>query len=593
MAKYKGAEIIVEFLIKEGVPYALGLCGHGIIGFMDALYTYRDKIKTITPRHEAVAGFMADAYFRIKHKPLVTFTSCGPGSAQIVTAVACAMMDSSAFLAITGNVPTSQFNRGPFQETYRHYQAEFPAVLRPYVKRSFQPTRVDMLPLAVRQAFDVMMTGRWGPVNLDVPLNVFVEEGELGDQINWRRGASNRSQGHPDIVNQALDLLLKAKRPLILAGHGVVLSEASGELRELAHMLNVPVINTPLAKGAIDMRDPLAMGDTGRNGTYAANELARTCDVLLVLGSRLDDRVSSGWIKGYTFNIPPTKLIQVDIDPQEMGRNYPVEIGILGDVKAVLQQMITMIKQRGVAPRPDDDPWLVSGRKYKEEWEAFNEPATRSEIAPCHPARIVSDLQATLPEDAILLTDVGSHTNWVNMFFKGYRPQQVLQSYGWAAMTFSVAGVLGAKLAAPDRPCVAVCGDGGFSMAPHVVSTAVEYNLPVVWIVWNNYGWCSIRDMQIANFKKEIGTSFKKHEEGELFNPDFAALARAMGGGGIRVERPADFRPALVEALESGKPYVLDVVIDREVKPPSTGTWDLPPLPHPEPSYGKRHLIEE
>ena len=590
MTKLNGAEIICEQLVKEGVPYAIGLCGHGIIGFMAALHTYRDKIKTITPRHEAVAGFMADAYFRVKHKPIATFTSCGPGSAQLISGLASAMMDSSSFLAITGNVATSQFNRGPFQESYRHYQAEFPAALRPFVKRSFQPTRVDMLPLAVRQAFDVMLTGRPGPVNLDVPLNVFVEEGELGDQYKWKRGVSNRSQGHPDIVKQALAMLVNAKQPLILAGNGAVLSEASTELKDFAHALNIPVINTPLAKGVIDMRDSLAMGDTGRNGTHAANELARRCDVLLVMGSGLDDRVASGWIPGYTFNIPPTKLIHVDIDPAEMGRNYPTELGILGDVKAVLEQMLAMIKERGIKPRSGDDPWLTMGRKCRTEWDAFNAPATKSDQAPCHPARVICDLQAALPEDGILLTDVGSHTNWVNMFFQGHHPQQVLQSYGWAAMTFSVAGVLGAKLAAPERPCVAVCGDGGFSMAPHVVSTAVEYDLPVVWIVWNNYGWCSIRDMQIGNFKNEIGTSFKEHASDELFNPDFAAMARAMGGGGIRVEKPADFKPALVEALAAGKPYVLDVMIDRTIKPPATGSWELPPMQPPEPNYGSRYL---
>jgi acetolactate synthase-1/2/3 large subunit len=590
MTKLNGAEIICEQLVKEGVPYAIGLCGHGIIGFMAALHNYRDRIKTITPRHEVVAGFMADAYFRIKHQPLVTFTSCGPGSAQLLSGLASAMMDSSSFLAITGNVPTSQFNRGPFQESYRHYQAEFPASIRPFVKRSFQPTRVDMLPLAVRQAFDVMLTGRSGPVNLDVPLNVFVEEGELGDQHKWKRGVSNRSQGHLEIVKQSVSLLVNAKQPLILAGNGSVLSEASAELKDFAHALNIPVINTPLAKGVIDMHDNLALGDTGRNGTYAANELARRCDVLLVMGSGLDDRVTSSWIPGYTFNIPPTKVIQVDIDPAEVGRNYPTELGIIGDVKAVLEQMLAIIKERGIMPRSDDDPWLTMGRKYRAEWEAFNEPVTKSDQAPCHPARIIHDLQTALPKDGILLTDVGSHTNWVNMFFQSHRPQQVLQSYSYAAMTFSVAGVLGAKLAAPERPCVAVCGDGGFSMAPHVVSTAVEYNLPVVWIVWNNYGWCSIRDMQIGNFKNEIGTSFKLQASDELFNPDFAAMARAMGGGGIRVEKPADFKPALVEALAAGKPYVLDVMIDRMIKPPATGSWDLPPLPPPEPNFGSRYV---
>src|SRR5918996_2429205 len=225
---YKGAEIIVEYLIKEKVPYLFGLWGHGNVGFLDAAAAASGRLKTISTHHEQSAGYMADAYYKIAHQPVATFTSCGPGSCNLVIALANGMMDSSAYLAITGNVPTTQFNRMPFQETGRYYQGDFPSVIRPYVKRSFQPTRADMLPLAVTQAWDLMTSGRPGPVNLDVPLNVFQEETSMPvpdpDPVVYQR-----SPGDPEGLKKTLEMLVKAQRPAILCGQGVLMSEATAE----------------------------------------------------------------------------------------------------------------------------------------------------------------------------------------------------------------------------------------------------------------------------------------------------------------------------------------------------------------------------
>jgi len=230
MPRMKGGDLISDFLIQEGVPYIFGICGHGNVGLLDSLYERQDKIKLISPRHEQTAGHMADAYFRIAHKPVATLTSCGPGSCNLVMATACAAADSSAFYAITANVPTSQFNRGPFQESHRNQAAEFPVVLRPYVKRTFQPTRVDMLPLALRQSYNMMLTGRPAPVNLDVPFNLFQEEDDVellsSDQANGfaRPGAA------PEDVRRVVDLILAAQRPAFFVSHGVTLAEAGPEL---------------------------------------------------------------------------------------------------------------------------------------------------------------------------------------------------------------------------------------------------------------------------------------------------------------------------------------------------------------------------
>lgn len=587
-----GGEIIVEYLIREKVPYVFGICGHGNIGLLDALYDRADAIKTISTRHEQTAGHMADAYFRVAHSPVVTMTSCGPGSCNIPIALACAFMDSSAFLAITANIPTSQFNRAPFQETYRHFQADFPSVIKPYVKRSWQPTRVDMLPTALSQAFSTMLSGRPGPVNVDVPFNVFKEtdEVDLPEPKEWRSGISSRSGGDPEMVSKVVELLGRAERPLIFVGHGVALSEAGEELTRLAQRMHIPVVFSPNGFGTLDMTDPLALGFIGRNGVYQANQAARTCDVLLALGVRFDDRSSSSWIPGYSFNIPPTKLIHVDIDVQEIGRNYPVHMGIVGDVRTVLRQMLGVLDSTGMK-RAVGEAWLADAAKWTREWDEFVGAQSSKEAAPIHPQRVVEALREVLPDDGIVVPDSGVHHNWIVQFWKARKPQTVLNTWGFSAMGFGVCGVLGAKLAAPDRPCVSVCGDGGFMMRPDVLCTAVEYDIPAVWLIWNNYTYGAIRDLQTGLLgNREIATSFVQQSTGKFYNPDFVALARACGVEGIRVEKPADLSGALEHAIKANAPFVLDVHVDRDIKPPAVGTWQLPPLPYGEPGFGQRHL---
>jgi acetolactate synthase-1/2/3 large subunit len=590
-----GGELIVEYLAREKVPYVFGLCGHGNVGLLDALYDRTDAIRTISTRHEQTAGHMADAYFRVAHRPVATLTSCGPGSTNLPITLACAFMDSSAFLAITGNVPTSQFNRAAFQETYRHFQADFPSVIRPYVKRSWQPTRADMLPTALRQAFATMLGGRPGPVNLDVPFNVFKEpaEADVPEPGAWRAGISSRSGGEPATIRRAAELLRDARRPLVYVGHGVTLSEGAAELTELARRQRIPVIFSPNGLGTLPMTDPLALGFVGRNGVFHANEAARTCDVLLAIGVRFDDRSSSSWIPGYSFNIPPTRLIHVDIDAEEIGRNYPVQVGIVGDARTVLRQLLGAAEAvgSGAAAR---EAWLADIAGWRARWEAFIRPQRESDAEPIHPQRVVQALRAVLPDDGIILPDVGVHHNWLVQFWPARRPGTLLNSWGFGAMGFGVCGVLGAKLAAPDRPCVAVCGDGGFMMRPDVLCTSVEYDIPAVWVVWNNFAYGGIRDIQMGMLaKREIATSFVREKDGRLVNPDFVALARACGADGIRVERPGDLAGALEHALRAEAPFVLDVHVDRDVRPPSVGTWELPPLPYGEPVFGERRLPRE
>lgn len=588
MAKMKGGELIARTLVQEGVPYVFGICGHGNVGILDALYQHKDSIRLISPRHEQCAGHMADAYFRVAHRPVATLTSTGPGSANMVMSLATALSDSSAFMAITSNVPTSQHNRAPFQELYKHNQADFAQVLRPVVKRAFQPTRVEMLPLALRQGFDTMVTGRPGPVNLDIPYDVYQEEAEVELPARSHIGRAHRPGASDDDIAAAVELIATSRQPVLFIGHGATLSEAGPEITELAERWGIPVITSPNGMGCIRGDHPLALGFIGRNGAYPANQAGRHADLVITLGTRFDDRSSSSWHAGYSWNFPATKLLHVDIDPQELGRNYPPTLGLIADVKTFARQLINALARRADITAAGFAPWREQVQGWQREWEAFVRPHFGDSTSPLRPEFVVGTLQKLLPEDVILALDSGVHHNWFMQFWQARRPQSMLNSWGYSSMGFGVCGALGAQLAAPHRPVVAVVGDGGFTMAPYVLCTAVEYELPVVWIVWNNFAWGAIRDLQYGLFDgREIGTAFYKGQSGERYNPDFAAWARACGAEGFTVTRPQELAAAVERALQLKRPCVIDVHVDADVRPPSTGTWQLPPIPFKEPIYGK------
>lgn len=588
MATMKGGELIARTLVQERVPYVFGICGHGNVGILDALYDVRDRIRLVSPRHEQCAGHMADAYYRVAHRPVATLTSTGPGSANIVMACITALSDSSAFLAITSNVPTGQHNRAPFQELYKHNQADFAQVMRPVVKRAFQPTRVDMLPLALRQAMDTMVTGRPGPVNLDIPYNVYQEEADVELPAASQLDRRHRPGASDDDIAAAVELLAAARRPVLFIGHGATLSEAGPEITALAERWGIPVITSPNGMGCIRGDHPLALGFIGRNGAYPANQAGRHADLVITLGTRFDDRSASSWHPGYSWNFPSTRLLHVDIDPQELGRNYPPTLGVIADVRTFVRQLVQALAQRPDVTAAATGAWRETVAGWQAEWESFVRPHFGDSTSPLRPEFVVGTLQKLLPEDVILTLDSGVHHNWFMQFWQARRPQSMLNSWGYSSMGFGVCGVLGAALAAPDRPCVSVCGDGGFTMAPYVLCTAVEYELPVVWIVWNNFAWAAIRDIQYGLFDgREIGTAFYQGAGGQRYNPDFAAWARACGAEGYTVTRPQELGPAVESALKRRRPCVIDVHVDAEVRPPSTGTWQLPPIPYKEPVYGK------
>jgi acetolactate synthase-1/2/3 large subunit len=593
-----GGQIIIDYLIRENVPYIFGICGHGNISIIDAMYERADDIKTISVHHESVSGFMADVFYRVSGQPTATFTSCGPGSANLPIALGNAFLDSVPFLAITGNVPTSQFNRGAFQELYRHYQADFPSTVQAYCKRVYQPTRGEQVPLMVRQAWKTMVTGRPGPVVLDVPFDIFKEAAaeETPRPEEWSRNISSRCGADPEGVVKTVDLLLAAERPVIVVGQGVRYGHATDELLALAEMLHIPVAASASGLGAIPVEHPLSLGLVQRGGTYQANHACRQADVLLALGVRFDDRTSSSWIPGYSFTIPPTQLIHVDIDPEEIGRNYPVTLGLMADVRTFVRQLLAELAARKIASEPAGPrrKWLDDIDSYRKTWDTFVAPGMIDESTPINPQRAAVEIDKALPEDAILVSDIGVHHNWLLQFCKPTRPDSLIGSMGFGPMGFGVAGVLGAKLAAPDRPAVAVCGDGAFFMHANVLGTAVEYDIPAIWVVWNNYAYGSIRGLQRGYLdNRELATDFHHPGSGEPYNPDFAAMARSAGVEGVSIDRPGDLGDAIRAGIASGKPYLIDANIGGDLNPPGAGVWELPGLGVNRPAIGERYVPPE
>ena len=574
-----GGQVIVDYLIREKVPYAFGLCGHGNIGFIDALFERADEIKTISTRHETVSGFMADVFYRVSGQPTATFTSCGPGSTNLPIALATAYLDSVPFFAVTGNIPTTQFSRGAFQELYRQYQADFPSTVRTMCKHVFQPTRGEQVPLMVRQAWKTMVTGRPGPVVLDVPFDVFKEDaGDTPDPREWSANISCRCGADPEGVARAAEMLINAERPAIIVGQGVRYGGATAELVQLAERLQIPVGASASGLGAIDCHHPLSLGLVSRGGLYQANGAMRQADVLLALGVRFDDRTASSWLQGYSFTIPPTRLIHVDIDPDEIGRNYPIALGLMADARTFLRQLLAEIDARN-APRTTSarQAWLARIDGWRKEWEAAVASGYVDTAVPINPQRAAHEINGALPPDTILVSDIGVHHNWLLQFCKPRRPDSLIGCMGFGPMGFGVAGVLGAKLAAPDRPCVSVCGDGAFLMHANVLATAVEYGIPAVWVVWNNYSYASIRGLQRGYLDgRELATDFRHPETGAPYNPDFAALARSCGIEGVRIDQASDLGDAVKTAIASGKPYLIDANIGADLNPGGAGVWELP-----------------
>jgi acetolactate synthase-1/2/3 large subunit len=574
------ADFLADALIAAGVPYVAGIPGHGNLVFEDAILRRDDRIKWVLVRHEQSAAHLADGYFRATGRPLAVATSVGPGALNTLIGVATAYADSTAMIVITGTPPTHLFDRGCLQEIERQNWSDFPSVIRPLVKRSWQVTRADQFAGVVAQLVKIAVSGRPGPVHLDFPMDIQADA--IDAEVPDPRMYSVAPRVRPDAraVERAADLLAAAERPVLLAGGGVINSGASAELLQLAEYLGAPVINSLHGKGAFPDGHPLSARTCGSKGTTCANEAARNADVILAIGTRFGEWDTSSWHPGSTFDFPKTTLLHLDIDDRELGKNYPTQVALWGDAKAGMADILASVKDRTSARDWKNSPWTARIDAWRREWFARLD-ARAAEGPAITTTRALRELRAALPRDAIVTGAAGHAQGQMFSEWETYQPRTHLSSSHFSTMGFAYPAALGAKLAEPDRDVVAIMGDGDFQMSIHELATAIQYRLPVVAVVLNNGGLLSVRDLQISALgsRRFGGTEFRVSGADASSNPDFVAVAKAYGVEAARVSSADEIEPTLSRLLKAGGPTLLEIPTASEF-PSSDGMrisyFDMP-----------------
>lgn len=563
---------LVKYLEARGVEHIFGLCGHTNIAVL-AVLSKSKKIKFVNTRHEQVAAHAADGYARARKQTSVLLTHLGPGLTNAATGVANAALDSIPMVVIAGDVPTHYHGKHPHQEVNLHADASQYEIYRPFVKRAWRVDQPHLFPEIIEKAFALAESGRPGPVLVDVPMDIFSKEIDV--KLFERLRLNTKSLQKPSLDEETaaaiVEKLVAAKKPMLYVGGGIMLADATAELREFVDHLQIPVAYTLMGKGALPDDHPFVLGMTGFWGTKFINDKCRAADLILGLGTRFAEADCSSWEPEYTFNFPPTRLIHIDIDPAEIGRNYPVEIGAVADLKEALK-VLNRVARR-LAPKGIKRPALA--REIAAAGAAFvagNRAHAESKAYPMRPERILADVRAALPRDALIITDVGWNKNGVGQQFPVLEPGTIFTPGGLATMGFGAPAALGAKIARPERVVVALVGDGGFGQNPAMLATAFEENVAVVWVIMNNCAFGTIAGLEMAHFGTTFATVFEK--DGKPYSPDFAAIARAYGVDGVKINAAAEFKPALERAIKSNRPCVIDVMMQNEPVP-TAGHWNI------------------
>ncbi len=558
--------LLTDYLERLGVEVIFGLCGHTVIGFLDALG--KSKIRFISTRHEQVAAHAADGYARASGKVGVLMTHLGPGLTNAATGVANAALDSIPMVVIAGDIPTYYYGRHPHQEVNLHQDADQFQIFRPFCKRVYRVDNVRDLPRIVERAFHLAQTGRPGPVLVDVPMDVFSADLEI-DAFATTPPEIAKSGLDPATAARIVDALATSRRPVLYAGGGVLSARATQELQALAEALQVPVAHTLMGKGCLPDAHPLLLGQSGFWGTPIANEKCRTADLIVAIGTRLAEANSSSWDPRFTFSIPPTRLIHIDADLSELGRNYQTELGVCADAKLALAALADEARGKRHADRGPLKEEIARGRKefasnWADQWS--------SSQFPLRPERILSELRRAAPADAFIVTDVGWNKNGVGQQFPIDVPGAFITPSGLATMGFGPAAALGVKVAQPKRHAIALIGDGGFSANPSVIATAMEASLPVIWVVMDNSAFGTIAGLEEMHYGTTFGCMFEC--DGKPYRIDYAAMARSFGADGYLINAADELRPALESALASGRPSLIQVPMEN-APTPTPGHWDI------------------
>jgi len=564
------ATFIAECLKQEGVTKVFGQCGHTNYALIDACH--RLGIEYVSFRHEQLAAHAADAYYRVSHKLAVVNVHLSPGLTNALTGVATAAADSTPMIVFAGNTPSYHHAREPHQGIRFHADASQGDIYRPVCKRVWRVDDAKFLADVMPRALNLAQTGRPGPVLIDVPMDVFSQQIDVRVDTVARRPEYTRSVAPDDGIADAARLLAGAARPVVFAGNGVLLSEAADELRQLAELLGMPVATTLMGKGIFPERHPLALGMTGIWGTAVANAATHDADVVLAVGTAFGEADCSSWNPRFTFAIPPARLIQIDIEPEEIGKIYPVEVGLVGDAKATLRELIRHV--RALGPHADSQPRIRRLAEERAAWERQLQDSQQDNGTPIHPARLLHELSKVVPDDAIFVTDVGWNKNGAGQQLQVSMPGTFITSGGMATMGFAPGAAIGAKIGAPNRKVICLVGDGGLLSSLGAFATAVELGVPVLFVIFNNFCFSTIRTVGTTYFNNAYGTEFRT-PDGRPYNPDFPLLAKAFGIESAQVIDPGDLASALKKAIEVDAPYVLEVQTRGDVPMPRTGHWDI------------------
>ena len=530
------AEALVKCLEKEGVDLIFGYPGGAILPVYDALS--KSKVRHILVRHEQGAVHAADGYARVTGRVGVVMATSGPGATNLVTGIANAYMDSIPLVLITGQVSTSQVGTDAFQEV------DITGITLPITKHNYLVKDAQKLPAVIKQAFHIASTGRPGPVLIDLPRDV----AEATIKFQYPRSVSMRGfrpvlRGHPAKISQAAKLIAESKRPVIYAGGGILNSKASGELRELAELINAPVTNTFMGLSSFPGEHPLFLGMLGLHGTRYANLAVTNCDLLIALGARFDDRVT-GKIAAFA---PRAKIIHVDIDPAEIGKNVLINIPIVGDVKNVLQSLLSQLE-----PRANQD-WVDQIIAWKEQY-----PLSYDNDGPLKPQWVVEELYRHTQGECTVVTDVGQHQMWVAQFYRFKYPGTLVSSGGLGTMGFGLPAAVGTQLGSPGKRVILVTGDGSIQMNLQELATAAEQKLPLKIIILNNYVLGMVRQLQTIYCEgRHTAVNF-------AFHPDFELLATAYGIKGYTVRTREDLERVLPEALAHEGPALVNCMVSPE-----------------------------
>ena len=549
LVKMDAGVAVIEMLKQEGVSHIFGIVGSSFLDILDPLFD-RSDVKFIGTRHEQGAALMADGYSRISGKPSVCLVTNGPGVLNLTYGIGSAFVAHSPVVVLAPSASRSHQNRASTQEF------DQVALFKPITKAAFAINKIEVLPEALRHAFRVATSGKMGPVMIDIPRDLLPGaeiDLDLMTPDNYRPGQT-RSRGDRDLIDKAAAVLSAAQRPVIIAGGGVQWSDAGEEVCRMAELTGAAIVTSYGRADAVPNDHPSYLGHLGRLGSLEGIEAVRQADTILAVGTRLSQSTT---FYDNRFIPADAKIVQIEIDPQEIGRNYPITVGIEGDAKAVMDGLLEKVREGEPSP---NSGWVAEIGDLATRRTNRLDDEGKDTTMPMKPQKVYAELRKVIPRNAIVALDAGLAPNYGQDRLNYYEPRSLITSLDLGGLGFSFPASIGAKFAAPDRPVINFNGDGGFLFNAQEFSTLVENNLPVVTVVMNNGVWGSEKAYQRYAFNE-------RYVGADVTNPRYDKYAEIFGGAGFYVERPEDIGNAMIEALNCGKPSIIEIPTDPDEMP--------------------------